>query len=173
MAPLGLSFSLLIEAQGLIKVNWSESLAHLILISLCCVLGLCHSFKSCALPLSLLLHTHRNHYSSKMTIKVKKWVMAQFLEILIPSSRFREYSSHSLAYEITNPCNNWCRKHGSIPGSGRYPVEENGNSLQFSCLDNAMDRRAWWTTVYGKCKETWFSMSIQIDKNERSHTHTH
>ena len=47
MAPLGLSFSLLIEAQVLIKVNLSEkSWAHLILISLCCVLGLCHSFKS-------------------------------------------------------------------------------------------------------------------------------
>ena len=33
---------------------------------------------------------------------------------------------------------------GSIPGSGRYPEEENGNPLQYSCLENSMDRGAWW-----------------------------
>ena len=38
---------------------------------------------------------------------------------------------------------------GSIPGSGRSPGEGNGNSLQYSCLDNPMDRGAWWTTVHG------------------------
>ena len=32
---------------------------------------------------------------------------------------------------------------GSIPGSGRYPGEGNGNPLQYSCLENLMDRRAW------------------------------
>ena len=37
----------------------------------------------------------------------------------------------------------------SIPGSGRPPGEENGNSLQYSCLENLMDRRAWWVTVHG------------------------
>ena len=52
MAPLGVSFHLLIEDQGLVL---SASLSHLIWSVLCCVLGLCHSFKSCALPLSLLL----------------------------------------------------------------------------------------------------------------------
>ena len=36
-----------------------------------------------------------------------------------------------------------------IPGSGRSPAEENGNSLQYSCLKNSMDREAWWTTVHG------------------------
>ena len=38
---------------------------------------------------------------------------------------------------------------GSIPGSGRSPREENGYPLQYSCLENSMDRRAWWATVYG------------------------
>ena len=38
---------------------------------------------------------------------------------------------------------------GSIPGSGRSLGEGNGNLLQYSCLGNAMDRGAWWTTVYG------------------------
>ena len=38
---------------------------------------------------------------------------------------------------------------GSIPGSGRYPGEGNGNSLQYSCLENSMERGPWWATVHG------------------------
>ena len=38
---------------------------------------------------------------------------------------------------------------GSIPGSGRSPGEGNGNPLQYSCLENPMDRGAWWATVHG------------------------
>ena len=38
---------------------------------------------------------------------------------------------------------------GLIPGSGRFPQEGNGNPLQYSCLENPMNRGAWWTTVYG------------------------
>ena len=37
---------------------------------------------------------------------------------------------------------------GSIPGSGRSSGEGNGNPLQYSCLENPMDRGAWWATVY-------------------------
>ena len=38
---------------------------------------------------------------------------------------------------------------GLIPGSGRSSGEGNGNPLQYSCLENPMDRGAWWTTVHG------------------------
>ena len=38
---------------------------------------------------------------------------------------------------------------GSIPGSERSPGEGNGNPLQYSCLENPMDRGAWWATVHG------------------------
>ena len=38
---------------------------------------------------------------------------------------------------------------GSIPGLGRYPGEENGNPLQYSCLEKPMNRGAWWDTVHG------------------------
>ena len=41
---------------------------------------------------------------------------------------------------------------GSIPGSGRSPGEENGNSLQYSCLENSMDIGASWATVHGVTK---------------------
>ena len=37
----------------------------------------------------------------------------------------------------------------SIPGSGRSPGEGNGNPLQYSCLENPMDRGAWQATVHG------------------------
>ena len=38
---------------------------------------------------------------------------------------------------------------GSIPGSGRSPGGGNGNLLQYSCLENPMDRGSWGATVYG------------------------
>ena len=44
------------------------------------------------------------------------------------------------------------RDVGSIPGLGRSPGEGNGNPLQYSCLENPMDRGAWWATVHGVAK---------------------
>ena len=38
---------------------------------------------------------------------------------------------------------------GSIPGLGRSPGEGNGNLLQYSRLENPMDKGAWWATVHG------------------------
>ena len=47
---------------------------------------------------------------------------------------------------------------GSIPGSGRSPGEGNGNPLQYYCLENPMDRGAWWATVHGVAK-SWTRLS--------------
>ena len=41
---------------------------------------------------------------------------------------------------------------GLIPGSGKTPGEGNGNLLQYSCLENPMDRAAWWATVHAVTK---------------------
>ena len=41
---------------------------------------------------------------------------------------------------------------GSVPGLGRSFGEENGNPLQYSCLDPSMDRGTWWATVHGVAK---------------------
>ena len=40
------------------------------------------------------------------------------------------------------------RNMDSIPGTGRCPGEGNGNPLQYSCLENPMDRGVWWTIVH-------------------------
>ena len=44
------------------------------------------------------------------------------------------------------------RDVGSIPGSGRFPGEGNGDPLQYSCMENLMDSGAWWATVHGVAK---------------------
>ena len=41
---------------------------------------------------------------------------------------------------------------GSIPGFRRFPGEVNIYPLQYSCLENSMDRGAWWATVHGVTK---------------------
>ena len=45
-----------------------------------------------------------------------------------------------------------------IPGSGRSPGKGNGNPLQYSCLENPMDREAWWTMAHGIAK-SWTRLS--------------
>ena len=46
---------------------------------------------------------------------------------------------------------------GSITGSGRYPGTGNGNSLQYSCLENLMNKGAWWAPVHTVAK-SWTQM---------------
>ena len=50
---------------------------------------------------------------------------------------------------------------GLIPGLGRSLGGGNGNPLQYSCLENSMDRRAWWTRVHGvaKCLDTTYQLN--------------
>ena len=43
-------------------------------------------------------------------------------------------------------------RRGSIPGSGKSPGGEHGNPLQYSCLENPMDRGVWWAAVHRVAK---------------------
>ena len=52
------------------------------------------------------------------------------------------------------------RDLGSIPGLGRPPGERNSNPLQYSCLENSMEGRAWWATIHESCStkgQIWLS----------------
>ena len=60
------------------------------------------------------------------------------------------------------------RDRDLTPGSGRSPGEGNGNPLQCSCLENPVDRGAWWAAVHGVAKNqtrlkrldmTWHSIA--------------
>ena len=62
---------------------------------------------------------------------------------------------------VKNPPDNAgdVRDMGSIPGLGRSPRGENVNPLQYSCLENPMDRGVWWATVHGVTKKNWTQLS--------------
>ena len=76
-------------------------------------------------------------------------------------------------------CNAGGTKDGSVPGSGRSPGEGNGNPLQYSCLENPVDRGTWWAIVHGfeksQTRLRWLSRHVQswgrrrmpISKNSR------
>jgi len=51
----------------------------------------------------------------------------------------------------------WISRLGRSPGGG------NGNPLQYSCLENSMDREAWWATVH-EVTESWTGLSIHTSK---------
>ena len=51
------------------------------------------------------------------------------------------------------------RDTGSIPGSGASPGEEHSNPLQYSCLENPMDRGAWWAIIHGDTK-SWTQLEV-------------
>ena len=56
------------------------------------------------------------------------------------------------------------RDMGLISGSGRSPGEGNSNIVQYSCLGNSTDRRAWWSTVHGVA---------ELDMTEHTHISHH
>ena len=67
---------------------------------------------------------------------------------------FRETGVSQVVLVVTNPAANAgdVRDAGLLPGLARYPGGEHGNPLQYSCLENPMDRGAWWDTVHGVTK---------------------
>ena len=66
------------------------------------------------------------------------------------------------------------RDLGLIPELGRLPRVGNGNPLQYSCLENPMDRGAWWAVVHGVAKnQTLLSTCACTLTHTHTHTHTH
>ena len=54
------------------------------------------------------------------------------------------------------------RDAGLIPGSGRFPGVGDGNPLQYSCLENSMDRGAWQATVHSAAESNMTEYAISI-----------
>ena len=79
---------------------------------------------------------------------VKIWHFDHHGHSLIPIRELRGFPGNSDGKEST--CN--AGDQGLIPGLRRYPGEDDGNLLQYSCLVNSMDRGAWQATVYGAAK---------------------
>ena len=71
-----------------------------------------------------------------------------------------------MAPVVKNPLANAgdVRDAGLIPGLGRSPGGGHGNPLQYSCLENPMDRGAWWATVHEVAKN-WTQL------RQLGHTH--
>ena len=69
--------------------------------------------------------------------------------------------------EVKNPPVNAgdLRDAGSIPGLGGSPGEGNGNLLQYSCLENPMDRRAWSATVHGVTQNQTRLKRLSMDEH--------
>ena len=70
------------------------------------------------------------------------------------------YSKNTILIEIYYTSKSACNAGNlsSIPGSGRSPGEGNGNPLQYSYLENSIDRGAWRATVHGVAK-SWTRLS--------------
>jgi len=62
---------------------------------------------------------------------------------------------------VNSPPAGIARDSGSNPGLGRSPGGGNGNLLQYPCLENPMDRGAWWAMVHGVAKQQQFTFNLQ------------
>ena len=76
------------------------------------------------------------------------------------------------AKEPTCQCRRRKRSLGLIPGSRRSPGRGHGNPLQYSCLENSMDRGAWWAQVHRVSKSwtrlKWLSMQLLLTLWDRA-----
>ena len=78
-----------------------------------------------------------------------------------------------MALVVKNPLVNAgdIRDAGSIPGSGRSPGGEHDNPLQYSCLQNPMDRGVWWVTVY-RVTESDTNEAAEHARTQKTNLHT-
>ena len=75
-----------------------------------------------------------------------------FLNPLHGSSDVGDFPIAQMVKNLPAVQETWVQSLGSIPGSGRSPGGGNGNLLQYSCLENSMNRRDWSATVHGISK---------------------
>ena len=89
--------------------------------------------------------------------------------ILFMAEKYSIYT-HTYCYCGPNGKESACSAgdQGSIPGLGRFPGEGNGNKLQYSCLENSMDRGAWWAIVMGSWLDTTEQLTFSPEHRSSS-----
>ena len=135
----------------------------------CCCVSLipasCLEF--CWLSLCLPTYTHMTS-ESKKKLHLSSFLFNCLVENVQTAAIPRVFP---VATVVKNPPANAgdARDAGLITGSGRSPGEGHGNPLQYSCLENPVDRGAWWATVCEVIKsQTQLSRHTQ---HQRSLTH--
>ena len=102
------------------------------------------------------LHVEDTHYTTE---RGWHWWLLCFSSTPALGTKHRLWESDQQRF---NP---WlCGNPGSIPGPGRSPGEGNGNPLQYSCLGNPMDRRAWPLIVH-RVSKSWTQLSTHASGN--------
>ena len=96
--------------------------------------------------LPLILKSKSNYY----THFIDKKTEIQQGEIICPRLQYKWWGFPGDSDGKESACN--VGDPGSIPGLGRSPGEGSDNPLQYSCLENSMDRGAWQATVHGVTK---------------------
>ena len=98
---------------------------------------------------TFLKRTGKSGAISEYVCRVRQQFLALFLKFPKLDTEWK-WSKLVVSGVKASACN--AGDLGSIPGSGRSPGEGNGNPLQYSCLENPMDRGAWWAIVHGVAK---------------------
>ena len=88
------------------------------------------------------------------------WGLSQTMHIKVPKTRSISYMLWLPVWLSDKASACQCRRHKRwgfnpwIPGSGRFPRGGNGNLLQYLCLENSMNRGAWWAKLHGGHKDS-------------------
>jgi len=85
----------------------------------------------------------REEERGKLLLMSNNFVLSNFKIIM-----GRHWASQVVLVVKNPPTSAGDMRHGFDPGSGRCPEKGHGNPLQYSCLENPMDRRAWRAAVH-------------------------
>ena len=131
-------------------LNYLDSQTKCVLLYISCVWGICLFIDKLHL---WYLTQYFKYYMLILYLNLEKELdsLFSFNIWMVPLLGFPGgLDGKAFAYNVGDP--------GLIPGSGRSSGEGNGNPLQYSCLENPMDRGTWWATVHGVSKNrTWLS----------------
>ena len=133
-----------------------------------------NSIKSEAYTVTLCAETYQTSDPVLLPLFCPLKILLPFIQSMRKKAGLKTSSEHFLSLQLSlrlhypgstrrRPCLQ-CRRHKFDPWVGKIPGGGPGNPLQYSCLENPMDRGAWWVTVHGVTKSRtglkWLCMHI-------------